>query len=103
MAVCLAAVFSIYEFRRRRQRNPSEWVNIQSNHPVHNDKLAQQSSDGESSSSQVTEERPSTEEHSDANRQQSNNNCHNNNNNNNSTSNSNIWDMECYLAIIKTT
>ena len=102
VAVCLAAVFSIYEYRRRRQRNPSDWVNIQTNHPVQNDKLTEQSSFvGKSPTPQMTDEQPTTangsgEDQLDANRQQSNNNCHNNHN-------SNIWDMECYLAIIKTT
>ena len=84
VAVCLAAVFSIYEYRRRRQRHPSDWVNIQTNHPVdHNeDKMTQQQ---QQPTTPPIDEPPPNDRHK------------NNKNNNN-----NIWDMQCYLAIIKT-
>lgn len=32
VAVCLAAAFGIFEHRRRHQTQPSDWVNVQSNH-----------------------------------------------------------------------
>ena len=87
MAVCLAAVFSIYEYRRRRQRHPSDWVNIQANHPVdHNeDKMTQPTTPPV-----LPDERPtaSSQDHRHK--------------TNNKTNNNNIWDMQCYLAIIKT-
>lgn len=87
VAVCLAAVFSIYEYRRRRQRHPSDWVNIQANHPVdHNeDKMTQQQQQQQPTTPPIDEPPP--------------NDRHKNNKNNN---NNNIWDMQCYLAIIKT-
>lgn len=100
VAVCLAAVFSIYEYRRRRQRHPSDWVNIQANHPVdHNeDKLTT----APIVEPMAVEDRPVSQDETQR-PQKSNNNCHNNNNNNNNNnSNNNIWDMQCYLTIIKT-
>ncbi|EFX67109.1 hypothetical protein DAPPUDRAFT_64161 [Daphnia pulex] len=92
VAVCLAAVFSIYEYRRRRQRHPSDWVNIQANHPVdHNeDKMTQ-------SPPVLPDERPTSSASHDH-RQKINNKT----SNIGSSSNNNIWDMQCYLAIIKT-
>ncbi|XP_045029617.1 C-Maf-inducing protein isoform X2 [Daphnia magna] len=100
VAVCLAAVFSIYEYRRRRQRHPSDWVNIQANHPVdHNeDKLTT----APIVEPMAVEDRPVSQDETQR-PHKSNNNCHNNNNNNNNNnSNNNIWDMQCYLTIIKT-
>lgn len=93
MAVCLAAVFSIYEYRRRRQRHPSDWANIQANHPVdHNeDKMTQPPP-------VLPDERP-TSSASQEHRQKINNKT---NNIASSSNNNNIWDMQCYLAIIKT-
>jgi hypothetical protein len=95
VAVCLAAVFSIYEYRRRRQRHPSDWVNIQANHPVdHNeDKMTQ-------SSPVLPDERPTSSASSQDHRQKINNKT--SNIGSSSSNNNNIWDMQCYLAIIKT-
>ncbi|XP_057377088.1 C-Maf-inducing protein-like [Daphnia carinata] len=87
VAVCLAAVFSIYEYRRRRQRHPSDWVNIQTNHAVdHNqDKLTP----APIVEPMAVEDRPLAQDETQR--------PHKSNNNNN-----NIWDMQCYLTIIKT-
>ena len=97
MAVCLAAVFSIYEQRRQRQRHLSDWVNIEANHPVVNNLTGSGSEDKfdvhqQSQTIQQAPIDPSTTEGSPASERRRRLN----------QDSPPIWDMDCYLVIINT-
>ncbi len=94
MAVCLAAVFSIYEQRRQRQRHLSDWVNIEANHPVVNNLTASENKFDVQQSQTIQQAPidPSTTEGSPATQRRRRLN----------QDSPPIWDMDCYLVIINT-
>lgn len=105
MAVCLAAVFSIYEQRRLRQRHQSDWVNIEANHPVVNlsssndDKFTRNTEE----QSVVTLQQPTIiESHNQSVVRDPSSPLSVGRRNSDNLDSPPIWEMDCYLAIITT-